>query len=134
TTVIDSATGERIPLLSDILRKAGRRARAESGNVFAKMLSGVTGPAREVFVDMLNDWQAQYTSKAWKNQDDAALRAGTQMRVELDRIDDYTSPVELMVDHFGNFHDPAVREQILTVLQAWGDMQNTLARARPALQ
>lgn len=134
TTVVDEVTGERIPLLNLVLRRAGRRARAESGNLISRMVSGLEGEARDTALEVIRAWHARYTKKAFESENTLGKLAALKLKDAIERVDDFTTPVELYVEHFRNFDDPLIQEQLLTLLQSWGDIENTVPWARPAIQ
>src|SRR5690606_17274326 len=118
----DELTGERTTLLNRTLRKAGARARGESGSVVGKILQGLDGEARNSAMAAIRGWQARLVIKSFKSDDEAGKALARALADDIRQADNWTSPVELLVDQFKHFDQPEVQRQIVAMLRSWGDV------------
>lgn len=134
TLITDEETGEQVSLINYALRKAGRRARAEYGSQFAKMLGGLKGEARDAADELINSWVNKFTLAALKSDDKVRLGIAEKLREDYTNMDRWTSPAELLVDEFSSYHDPLTQKRILAMLRGWGDISNVTPWAREAIR
>src|SRR5690606_8624706 len=96
-------TGETTTLLNRILRKAGARARGESGSLVGKILQGLDGDARTAAMDAIRGWQARLVKRAFTTDDEAGKALARALADDIRQADNWTSPVELLVDEYKHF-------------------------------
>src|SRR5690606_14244901 len=129
TQVTDEVTGERTTVLNRVLRRVGRRARVESGNIVAQMVPS-DGPLRDLALETVRQWIAEHATDAYRDGDRLRLQTTDALKEAYEQIDNWAHPAEVLVDRFKRYEDPEVQRQIVGLLRGWGDVSNTVAWAR----
>lgn len=132
TPAMDELTGEESTKLHLALLNAGRRARRASGatgNMVAGLLA-TDGELRDIHHQLVSDWAVGFSTRAVASGDATLMAAARKVVNDLNTVDDYASPLDVLLHTYSRYDDPAVQEQLVRHARAHGDMANVTAWAR----
>lgn len=134
TPQVDELTGEPSTVLHQALLNAARRVRQDSGMVswVSRFLSH-DSDLRDQQQRVLIDWQQQYLKRALASGDPLMLKMAETLAKDITRIDEVTSPLDVLLDTYGEYDDPAVQRLLVGYVQAAGDIVNVTSWAREEL-
>lgn len=125
---LPAGTGEQVSLAHQAILRAARISRRAHGtdNLVSKMLAA-EGPLRDVQHELVSLWAAEFSRSAVASGDEIKMALARRISEDLNRADDFTSPLDVMLTTYRNFEDPAVQRLLLSHVAAHGD----IARAVP---
>lgn len=125
-----SGTGQPTTVLNRALLRAARRARRTTGNVISRMVNSLEGPAREIGLDIIEQFITRTITTAYREDDAMKMAIGRNLQEKMALVDSWLSPAELLVDRFKHYDRPETRAEIMTMLNSWGDVSNAVPWAR----
>src|SRR5690606_35994545 len=125
---LPDGSGERISLVHQAILRAARIARRAHGgnNLVSKMLAA-EGPLRDVQAELVRMWVVEYSRNAVASGNPATMAIAQRLTQDFNRVDDYASPLDVLLGTYRNFTDPAVQRLLIAHLNAHSD----IARATP---
>jgi hypothetical protein len=134
TLTTDELTGERIPRLNQILLNAARAGRLSKGvdNLVASLLP-LDPNLRDLTHEALRAWHAQFLKDAAASGDPLRLKAAQKLARDLATVDEMTTPLDQLLDTYGDFTDPATQALLVQAVRASGDMVLAASWARDEL-
>lgn len=126
-------TGLPVTLVHQAILRAGRTARAGTGNMVSKMLAA-SGPLRDVGHEIVRQWSVQFSRSAVASGNEALMAAARKVVKDLNTVDDYTSPLDVLISTYENYDDPMVRELLLRHAAAHGDITRAVPWAAQEIQ
>lgn len=125
---LPAGTGEQVSLAHQAILRAARISRRAHGgdNLVSKMLTA-EGPLRDVQHELVRLWAVEFSRSAVASGDEVKMAIARRITADLNRVDDFTSPLDVMLTTYRNFEDPGVQRLLLAHVAAHGD----IARAVP---
>lgn len=122
-------TGLPVTIINRSLLRTGRQVRrmfGGGGNLMAKFVPAA-GELRDIALTLLETWQANFAAHAVASGNEGLMEIAKRTKKDLERLDDYTSPLDVLLDTYSRYNDQGVRELLMRHLRAYGD----IARATP---
>jgi hypothetical protein len=134
TLTTDEVTGERIPRLNQILLNAARAGRVSKGvdNLVASLLP-LDPTLRDLTHEAVRAWHAKFLRDAVASGDPMRLKAAQKIARDLASVDEMTTPLDQLLDTYGDFTDPNTQALLVTAVRGSGDMVLAASWARDEL-
>jgi hypothetical protein len=125
-------TGVDVTLIHRTLLRAGRKARSAKGvgSTVAHLLPAEPGPLQDVMHEVLRQWSARFAASAVASGDKYLKAAAKRIKKDLSAIDDFTSPLDVLLDTYGRYDDPLTQQLLLSHAREYGDLATSAAWAR----
>src|SRR5690606_13538049 len=102
-------------------------------NQISRLLSAQDEELRDIHHALVSRWVVKLTKSAFASNNAALKRIAEQLTNDLNKADEYVSPLDVLVDTYRDFDNPEVQKLLLAHARRYGDLATTAVWAGDAV-